>query len=98
VLKELTKGMKMWSLKNLNPWRLTSKPGCNFEKLINGKYVVCGFSTPPNLRNALLISAAPDMLEALEKLACLGNGEQYGNSICNQIAIKAIEKATGVAK
>jgi len=32
--------------------------------------------------------------EALEKLARLGNGEHYGNSIGNQIAIAALKEAT----
>lgn len=30
------------------------------------------------------------LVEALEKLACLGNGDTYGNSIGNQIAIDAL--------
>jgi hypothetical protein len=42
-----------------------------------------------------LICAAPDMLEALEKLARLGNGDQYGTSIGNRIAIDALRKAKG---
>lgn len=45
--------------------------------------------------NARLIAAAPDLLEALEKLARLGNGDQYGNSEGNMIARAAIAKATG---
>ncbi len=48
--------------------------------------------------NARLIAAAPDLLEALEKLACLGNGDQYGNSEGNMIARAAIAKATGETK
>lgn len=34
-------------------------------------------------------------LEALEKLARLGNGDQYGNSEGNMIAQAALAKATG---
>ena len=45
--------------------------------------------------NGRLIAAAPDMLEALEKLARLGNGDEYGNSDGNMIARAAIAKATG---
>lgn len=45
--------------------------------------------------NARLIAAAPELLEALEKLARLGNGEHYGNSEGNMIARAAIAKATG---
>jgi len=45
--------------------------------------------------NARLIASAPIMLEALEKLARLGNGDRYGNSIGNEIAIDAIAKAKG---
>jgi hypothetical protein len=44
-----------------------------------------------------LMAAAPDLLEALEKLARLGNGEHYGNSDGNMIARAAIAKATGGA-
>lgn len=36
-----------------------------------------------------------DLLETLEKLARLGNGEHYGNSDGNMIARAAIAKATG---
>ena len=36
-----------------------------------------------------------ELLEALEKLARLGNGEHYGNSDGNMIARAAIAKATG---
>jgi aryl-alcohol dehydrogenase-like predicted oxidoreductase len=43
--------------------------------------------------NARLIAAAPEMLEALEKLARLGNGEMYGNSLGNTIARAAIGRA-----
>ena len=42
-----------------------------------------------------LIAAAPDLLDALEKLARLGNGDEYGNSTGNLIARAAIAKATG---
>lgn len=36
-----------------------------------------------------------ELLGALEKLARLGNGEHYGNSVGNMIARAAIAKATG---
>lgn len=36
-----------------------------------------------------------ELVEALDKLARLGNGDRYGNSIGNTIAQKAIAKATG---
>jgi hypothetical protein len=36
-----------------------------------------------------------ELLEALDKLARLGNGDRYGNSIGNTIAQEAIAKATG---
>ena len=35
------------------------------------------------------------LLESLEKLARLGNGEHYGNSVGNMIARAAIAKAGG---
>jgi hypothetical protein len=34
-----------------------------------------------------------ELVEALEKLARLGNGDSYGNSIGNDIAIAALAKA-----
>lgn len=36
-----------------------------------------------------------ELVEALEKLARLGNGDSYGNSIGNDIAIAALAKAKG---
>ncbi len=36
-----------------------------------------------------------ELVEALEKLARLGNGDQYGNSIGNEIAQEALRKAQG---
>lgn len=36
-----------------------------------------------------------ELVEALEKLARLGNGDSYGNSIGNDIAIAALAKAEG---
>jgi hypothetical protein len=36
-----------------------------------------------------------ELVEALDKLARLGNGDRYGNSIGNTIAQEAIAKATG---
>ena len=39
-----------------------------------------------------------ELLEALEKLARLGNGERYGNSEGNVIARAAIAKAEGEMK
>ena len=39
-----------------------------------------------------------ELLEALEKLARLGNGERYGNSEGNVIARTAIAKAEGEMK
>jgi hypothetical protein len=36
-----------------------------------------------------------ELLVALDKLARLGNGDRYGNSIGNTIAQEAIAKATG---
>ena len=38
-----------------------------------------------------------ELVEALEKLARLGNGDSYGNSIGNDIAIAALAKAKGEA-
>ena len=44
---------------------------------------------------ARLFQCAPDMLEALDKLARLGNGLEYGNSDGNRIAQAAIAKVRG---
>ena len=48
-----------------------------------------------NEANARIIAAAPELLEALEKLARLGNGDRLGNSEGNMIARAAIAKAIG---
>jgi len=45
--------------------------------------------------NANLIASAPEMYEALEKLARLGNEPHYGNSVGNEIALDALRKAGG---
>lgn len=85
-------------------WEVIS--GHNFITIVaadNKPPVVCRIKnevTPQKLTgedhaNARLIAAAPDLLEALEKLARLGNGDQYGNSEGNMIARAAIAKATG---
>lgn len=44
---------------------------------------------------ARLFQHAPNMLEALDKLARLGNGFEYGNSEGNLIAQAAIAKVKG---
>ena len=46
------------------------------------------------IKQAALIQ---ELLATLEKLARLGNGEHYGNSDGNMIALAAIAKATGGA-
>lgn len=43
--------------------------------------------------NARLMAAAPDMFAALDRLARLGNGFEYGNSEGNLIAQAAMLKA-----
>ena len=43
--------------------------------------------------NANIMAAAPDMFAALDRLARLGNGFEYGNSEGNLIAQAAILKA-----
>ena len=39
-----------------------------------------------------------DLLKTMRQLACLGNGDQYGNSDGNIIAQVALNKATGENK
>lgn len=46
--------------------------------------------------NKRLIEATPIMFAALDRLARLGNGFEYGNSEGNRIAQAAIAKALGV--
>ncbi len=53
---------------------------------------LCG-EAADELRRLHAVNA--DLLETLEKLARLGNGEHYGNSDGNMIARAAIAKATG---
>lgn len=44
-----------------------------------------------------IISQYRIMEEALEKLAKLGNGDYYGNSTGNDIAIRALKKARTIS-
>ena len=53
----------------------------------------CGHEAGAELRRLHEVNA--ELLEALEKLARLGNGERYGNSEGNVIARAAIAKAEG---
>lgn len=62
----------------------------NTDGLIVAK---CGTGDIEVNDNARLIAAVPDLLEALEKLAKLGNEPYYGNSIGNEIALDALRKA-----
>jgi len=61
---------------------------------------------PEALRLADLVDNAPhelrrlrevneDLLKTMRQLACLGNGDNYGNSYGNIIAQAALNKATG---
>jgi hypothetical protein len=64
----------------------------------NGEYVVFDCSTfPPNLANARLICAAPDMLDVLEELdECASYWSQYDVPVGIHDRIKlAIAKAKG---
>lgn len=56
----------------------------------------CGIGDTEVEANAKLISLAPEMYDALEKLAKLGNEPYYGNSIGNKIALDILRKVTGV--
>jgi len=44
------------------------------------------------------VNAHDGLVEALQKLACLGNGDRYGNSDGNCIAQAALAKAQGDGK
>lgn len=44
------------------------------------------------------VNAHDGLVEALQKLACLGNGDQYGNSDGNCIAQAALAAAAGEQK
>ena len=58
------------------------------------KWVVSGstcLEAAAELRRLDALNA--ELVEALEKLARLGNGDSYGNSIGNDIAIAALAKA-----
>ena len=52
-----------------------------------------GYEAAAELRRLDALNA--ELVEALEKLARLGNGDSYGNSIGNDIAIAALAKAKG---
>lgn len=45
--------------------------------------------------NVKLHEVNEDLLKTMRQLACLGNGDQYGNSDGNIIAQVALNKATG---
>ena len=62
-----------------------------FSIVSAGMFGVSGKNPKESEANARLISAAPTMYKALKKLACLGNGNTYGNSDGNIIAQQAIE-------
>lgn len=49
------------------------------------------FDTAAKLRHLHLVNQ--ELVEALERLAKLGNGDHYGNSVGNEIARAAIAKA-----
>lgn len=80
------------------PWRVfgaTAENGTSNEIHADGEFIARVFMNGNTLKreaNARLIAAAPDLLAALEKLARLGNGDQYGNSEGNMIARAAIAK------
>lgn len=49
-------------------------------------------------RTVQAVNAHDGLVEALQKLACLGNGDRYGNSDGNCIAQAALAKAQGDGK
>jgi hypothetical protein len=83
------------------PWHLAESP----TFVMDGIHCVCeiahpdDFSDPsPNAKaNARLIAAAPDLLEALEKIAS-SDGSLHGTCVrdLKEIARAAINKAKGV--
>ena len=50
------------------------------------------------VRNDVLLAMMKEMAEALEKLAKLGNGDSYGNSVGNSLALDALAKYKEVTK
>lgn len=63
------------------------------EQAENGEAAEYSISIAAELRRLHKVNA--ELLEVLEKLARLGNGERYGNSKGNVIARAAIAKAEG---
>lgn len=69
------------------PWR----------DVVGDKFIYCMASEIDELRtaNEKLVEHVKVLREAMNKLACLGNGDAYGNSIGNCIAQEALNK-TGI--
>ena len=91
------------------PWEIKNRNNWSFGKLTSGSCVICEFSLVPKLKNAQLIAAAPDLLEALQCVAQNLSYSQHGKdggfsgaSMTNIEALNkaraAIDKATGATK
>lgn len=65
--------------------QITERVICRIENYVSGRPIGVIDEV-----NSDLIAHAPDYQDALLKLACLGNGERYGNSEGNCIAIRAL--------
>jgi hypothetical protein len=61
-----------------------------WRDLTGDKFVGCLFDEIDRLHEV-----NEDLLKTMRQLACLGNGDQYGNSDGNIIAQVALNKATG---
>lgn len=85
------------------PWEVTRRPGRMYVSDANGYNVMAGLSTSPLTMaeleaNARLISAAPELLDALTDLVggCGKEGDLF-NGAAMEKASAAIAKATGGA-
>ncbi len=83
------------------PWRYEYEPGYNGELIAANETIIAEFISEPRPPNARLIAAAPDLLEALQRIS-LAKPDQLDHSIdvaiierCANVARAAIAKATG---
>ena len=71
-------------------WECFSESGCSYYGLAYYEKTVRELIAAARLQGERVNQ---ELLEALHKLACLGNGDKYGNSIGNEIARAAIAAA-----
>ena len=95
---KLARKAGLYTHKNVQPEILAfaNLVAAHKAEVITAEAYRCGHEVAAELRR--LHEVNQELLETLEKLARLGNGERYGNSEGNVIARTAINKAEGEMK